>query len=378
MMIKRIWRNIFCVFLISICIGLPESSLIMAAPSSSYIITPITDQKAEEKTPYFDRVIAAGHKEKMEIELQNPTDQPVTVSIQSYTLEGKENHKLSDLITGYRSLTIPPQKSFVFQFTAAIPDTGLSADVNGALTFLLSPGQPAETTKEQKAKDINLAAQQIQSPEDVDLIPMEKEEIKQPGKVQKTIADLLPVEQESYVVPIFLRASKEGSKADLSLKEVLTENHQDGLQVVLHNTSEQQIEKVTLEAVVRKKGKKKIYYDVKEENATIPANSDYQFEVKRKGELVDSDEYTVQVYLTGENAQWEWTKDIMIQEDGEVAVGERPFLLRLELVHYLAVGGILGILVVLIAIIMIRKKQRDEEAAMVELEIIKELIKQNI
>lgn len=379
---RRVWVRILSTGIV--CLAMWCTLLCsVRASEADYIITPITTDNN-----YYDLTVEPSRKQIIEAEVRNNTDNDVTVYAVFYTavagLEGaieyigpgdqmENNAKtLSEYITGNREIIIPANKSYLFQFTVDMPAGGMDVPIAGGIAFLMNSDQSkaAETEGEQR--------------KDSELLGIDSDIPGQAEVIRNDLGDWLRETEPaafSCVVPLFLKTGESSLTPNLVLKDILAQDYENKINVIIQNGTTISADKVNIDAVIRRKGKKEVFFEVREENAEIPANFDYELSVPSSGKKIKTGEYTLQMELTMGGTKWQWEKDFVINEDGFVNkdAGDAAVIVLEETDttpgwRYFIIIPVVGLMIaaVIAGIILYRKKQREDEAV---IETIKEIIK---
>ena len=363
---RRVWYRA-----LNICITCLSMWYILCCPvkasEADYVITPIiTDDALEDEELYFDLTIEPSRQQVIKIEARNNTDRAVTVYTKVYTAE----KDLSELLEGENRITIPAQKTYLFQFTVNMPAEGLDSPLAGAFAFLLVPDRQENSTEALPAET------DMVQPEGIEFLELSTDTLSRPETIKEEVENLLQetdiassVSAEfSYVIPLVVKAGESTPSPVLSIKDISTTDYKNEVKAKIQNTTSIFAEKVTIEATVRKKGKKEIFFEAGEENIDIPAHFDYELSIPSKGKEVKTGVYTLQIKLSTARAQWQWEKDFTIAEEKTEARTENESNTQGATVksgqyHFIIIPTfVLGIGMIAAFIILYRKKQIEKEA----------------
>jgi len=385
---RRVWGRILSIGVVCLVMWCVLFCSVKAS-EADYVITPIAADNN-----YYDLTVEPTRKQIIEAEIRNNTDNDVTVYAGFYTAvagqdgaieyigprDQLENNvkTLSEHITGNREIVIPANKSYLFQFTIDMPAGGMDVPIVGGIAFLMDSdqSQAAETGGEQR--------------KEAELLGLDSDISGQAEIIRKGLGDWLQEKETassgaaafSYIVPLFLRTSGSSLPPNLMLKDILVEDYENKINVIIQNGNGISADKVNLDAVIRRKGKKEVFFEVREENAEIPANFDYELSVPSSGKKIKAGEYTLQMELTIGGTKWQWEKDFVIGKENSVnkdtedaaAIGSEEVKGAPGRLHFIIIP-VFGLMTaaVIAGILLYRKKQREDEAVIAT---IKEIIKQ--
>ena len=359
-MIKKIWNRILNTLVICLlaCMGSYDC---VEASAEDYVITPvITDKSLEGDEGHFDLTIDPSRKQHFEVEVQNNTDHDAIVytglittvigegGAVEYIGPGDRMNsafvKLSELVTSESEIIIPAGKSYVFEFTASMPAEGLEVQVSGELLFLVSPQQLENGIEEDWR---NLIAE---------------------------------TDVYSYSLPVVITAGENAAIPALNLKDILAEDGAGSIKAIIQNDTSISADRVSIEAAVRKKGKKAVLFESSQKDIKIPEHFDYEFTIVSKGKELEPGEYTLHMEVSIGSTRWQWDKDFNIEAENSADPGadyqetntagegwhfNRFYIIMISLI-ILAAGAVIG------GMALYLKKQKEEEAI---IEIIKEMLK---
>lgn len=380
---RRVWHRIVSIWMVCLVMWCIVCCRVKAS-ETDYVITPIITDEALEGEPYFDLTIEPSRKQVVEIEVSNNTDCAVVVHTRNYTgventdensealspdeQAGSAGKRFSELLTGNREITIPAGKTYMCQFTVRMPEEGLGDPMAGALVFLLTPKEQEESTEAAEAE--------VQQQEGTEFFQLSNAGLSNAKMIREGVENLLQEEaaaetvsaEFSYVIPFMLKTGENSASPALILKDISAADYENAITARIQNKTSVSADQVTIDASVRKKGKKKIFFEVREEKAEIPAHSDYELTVPAKGNPVQAGEYTLRIKLSTATAQWEWEKDFTIEE-GKVnaAVQSETDMLKTAAVsvrYYLIIIPVLVLTAaaIILGILLYRKKRKEEEA----------------
>lgn len=359
---RKVWNRKLCIGII--CLAMWWIFLLNGKGSEAdYIITPIT-----ANNDYYDLTVEPSRKQTIEAEVRNNTDDDVTINAGFYTaVMGQDDTiqyttALSEYFSGSREIVIPANKTYLFQFTVEMPSGGLKTPIVGGIVLQIDADQ--STAWEQQ--------------EDLEFLAMDSDLAEQAEIIRKGLGDWIQQTETtaaySYVVPLFLKTGESSSAPDLVLKNILTDDYENNINVTIQNGTTLSANEVNIEAIIRKKGKKEVFYEAIEENVEIPANINYELSIPSLGKEIKAGEYTVQIELAIGDTKWQWIKDFVISDEAEgieVAASEEPVITSYWGHVIITLAGLL-LVTVIVSIILYRKKQREDEA---RIKIIKEIIK---
>jgi len=367
------------------------------ASEADYDIVPIVTNEELEGEPYFNLMVEPSRKQFIKIEVRNNTDMAVAVHTDMYTVIKNEDDnleyiysddqmdsaekKLSELLTGDTEVIIPGQKDYLFQFTVSMPAEGLVHQMAGALVFFLTPERQEEDSEEHQT-----AGSGMQLPEGAECLGLNADTLSQADVIREGVKKLLQdadtgasVSAEfSYVIPLILKAGESAVSPALTLNDILVEDYEHEIKAIIQNKTPISADQTTINATVRKKGKKKIFFEVSKKNIDIPAHLDYELSIPSKGKAAMEGEYTVQIKLTAANAQWQWEKDFTISEKKKNDIIQNEMYVQKTVAksrrYYLVIIPAILSVVITICIILHRKKRIEEEAVIRTIKDIKKNI----
>lgn len=370
---RRVWYRV-----LSICITWLSMWCISFCPVNAsepdYIITPIiTNDAAENEELYFDLTIKPSRKQVIKVEVRNNTEQAVTVYTKVYTAVHEDDSDqtvkkdFSELLEGESEIVIPAKKMYLFQFTVNMPAEGLGSPLEGAVAFLLAPqGQETSSEASQAAEasgDSSAEIEFLQLPVDDEnqreLIRAEVESLLQEAELEASY---------SYVIPLILGAEDNARGPVLSLKDISITDDNNEIKAKIQNTASIEAEQVTITATARRKGKKKIFFEIIEEKTEIPAHSIYELSIPSKGQKAEMGVYTLQVAVTTASTRWQWEKDFTIAKEKPDVITQNETASEEKTVkstgYYFLIFPvvILVVGVIVLCIILYRKKRIEEQA----------------
>lgn len=384
---RRIWYKILSIGVVWSILWCILYSPVMAS-EADYVITPIiTGEDLEGDKRCFDLTVEPSRKRVVEVEVRNNTDGDVTVYTEVYTAVMSENgvveyidantqedtieKRLSQFVAGDGEIIIPAEKSYLFQFTVNMPAEGLDYPVMGGLVFLVTPNPQEEITDTAHSPELGMQRQEGTELLKLSTNALDQAEVIRAGLElwlqEKDIASSVSA-AFSYVVPLLLKTGESTASPSLTLEDISVQDDRSEIKAKIQNKTSIPGNQITIDAIVHKKGKKKVYFEASEENIEIPAHFDYELSIPAKGTAVEAGEYTLQLKLTAGDIQWQWKKDFTIGQEGANAAvksgsdipetdtksGWRYFII-ITVIFLMAAT-------VTIFIMMLGKKRKEEEA----------------
>ncbi|WP_439443092.1 DUF916 and DUF3324 domain-containing protein [Listeria aquatica] len=309
-----------------------------AAEFNFGVKTIIPDNQIDKGKTYFNLLVSPGQQQELKIQLNNDTDEDVTVSNSVNTAttningvvdyeKGKKNanvnlsNRMEDIIEMPSEITIPKQGKTELKIKLTVPKSKFEGMLAGGITI------QEKTNETKKAKSNGIQ-----------------------NKYAYTIGLLL---QEDKNLDI-----KENPKlGEVKASQV---NKRNVISTDIQNAVPKYMNKVQISANITRKGKSESVYSYEKKNMQIAPNSRFQFLVPLKGEKLEGGDYTLHLKMRSEEGKWDFTKNFKINSDVAKAYNDQDTSIKddLNYINYILVGiGVLLVIIGIIIIIQLRKRK---------------------
>lgn len=279
-------------FLISI--GNPAAS---AADMNYSVKAVIPENQIDQSKTYFDLKMAAGEQQEISLEIENSSEQDVTIQVDMNTATTNRNgvinygeskgskdssltYDISKLITGENEVVLLPKEKRTVNYMLTMPKKSFDGILLGGFYIHKK---------------------------------MTQEEIESEKNVQ--------IKNDfSYIVGVKLTETDKKIEPDLELNTITPglQNYQTVVNATLQNTSPIIISGMTVDAKVSKEGSDKILHETKKDNQSMAPNSSYEFPISWDNQELKPGKYNLRVKaIDGNNHEWQFSREFEIKSDAK-------------------------------------------------------------
>ncbi|WP_413518038.1 DUF916 and DUF3324 domain-containing protein [Carnobacterium maltaromaticum] len=334
---------LFCIVSLSILfLAVPKG----VASELNFSVAPVIPENQKDKNKsYFDLKMESGKGQELTVTLKNGTDNKVTIN----TTINRATTNLNGVVE-YGSAKNQKDSSLVYNIEDFIeikePEVEIPAHSEKQLILNLK-GIPE---KFEGVLAGGLTFKEKQATEKT------KDEEKQGLAIQNEYA---------YVVGIVLHGEKETIPSEIKLigAEAAQVNARNAINATLQNPKAKYLNKLSVDAVVTKKGSQDVLYSSKKENMQMAPNSHFDYPISLEGEALKPGNYTVTMKINSYDDHWEVTKDFSINKEQADAFNKNDVSIKEDSTWvYLVIGlSLLLLIVAIVVIIVLQKKKKKKE-----------------
>lgn len=275
-----------------ILIGNPAAS---AADMNYSVKAVIPENQIDQSKTYFDLKMAAGEQQEISLEIENSSDQDVTIQVDMNTATTNRNgvinygeskgpkdssltYDISKLITGENEVVLFPKEKKTVNYMLTMPKKSFDGILLGGFYIHKK---------------------------------MTQEEIESEKNVQ--------IKNDfSYIVGVKLTETDKKIEPELELNTITPglQNYRTVVNATLQNTSPIIISGMTVDAKVSKEGSDKILHETKKDNQSMAPNSSYEFPISWDNQELKPGKYTLLLTANTEDKKaWNFKKNFEIKGD---------------------------------------------------------------
>ncbi|OJG28391.1 hypothetical protein RU98_GL001639 [Enterococcus caccae] len=304
----------------------------------------IPENQIDKTKTYFDLKMKPGQVQELEVLINNPLDEPVTVENHANTAITNDNGivdysnsepKLDETLKSpfsaiselEKETTIPAKSSKSLKVKVTMPEEEFDGVILGGLYF---------TEKEDKTKE-------------------EKEN--SGVQIRNRLA---------FAVGIMIRENDNAIKPDLKLGKIQPSqvNYRNVLKANIQNTQPVIIQDMKVDVRVTKKGKNESLFEQNKTGVRMAPNSNFNFGISWANQEFKPGTYTLHMNVTSGSDEWKWSKDFEISKKEAQELNEQAVELEVDNTKWYIIGGVAGAIVLIIITFVlsqyISKKRRQK------------------
>lgn len=310
--------------------------------------TNLPANQIDKNNDFYQLKMAPGQKQTVTATVYNTTNKPTTVSINVQTASTSINgtidyskaltrwdkslkHKLSEIVSYPKLITIPAGKSQDVAFNISMPEDNYKGILLGGITFnQVDDNQSASSSSTANIKN----------------------------KYAYAVAMILKESDDQVVPNIKLNSVKAGQNNGHNVINVNLQNDQS---LLMSNVK-------VVAKVYSKSGKKPVYTTVKSDMQIAP-NSQFKYPVSLQSTPMQPGKYRLELALTGtaykESKTWHFTKNFTIkhqeatrfnQADVDVSANTNNYM-----IIFIIVGAVLFIIIMMLLVLLIWKRKNYQQ-----------------
>lgn len=176
--------------------------------------------------------------------------------------------------------------------------------------------------------------------------------------------------QYAYMIGVVMQQSTQKVTPQLKMGsvKVTQENYRNTINTTLRNVSPTYVNKLSVNAKVKKQGSNKVVYSQKSTNMQMAPNSVFQFPLRLNGQKLKAGDYTMNIVAKSKGHTWHFTKNFTISADKAKTLNDKDVSIQKDYTWlYITIGFlVLAVLGLIVWWLMHRKmkKQAEENAAL--------------
>lgn len=289
------WKQLlgcFCLFLlfsISALTAYGEESEL------NFFVQPILPESQLDggASSYFDLNLAAGDSDTLEIEIQNSSDEEITVTVSAHTAftnvnglveYGKDATEpdstlpvaLDALMTTPREVNLEPMEKKIISLTLTMPEESFEGVLAGGIRLQEVLPEDGENSHEEGIAITNAF---------------------------------------SYVLGVVVSNQRTKIDPELDLLDVFANqvNYRNVISATLQNPVSTYINQLTVNATIREEGAEDILYETSRSDMQMAPNSQFDFPIYLNGESFRSGTYVLKLTAYSEGQEWSWEETFTIE-----------------------------------------------------------------
>ena len=305
-----------------------------------YVTPEFPKSQVEGSTSYFDLNLSAGATETLTLKLQNASSEAIQVQVTPHTAYTNVHG-----VVEYGKDADAPDTSLPYSLDTLIDPSGIiELAGNETKTVTLPLHMPEESFEGFLAGGLRVTE-----------IPEEQEETatsKEEGVAIKN--------EFAYVVGVVVSNSRDSVQPDLDLLDVFADqlNYRNVISAAIQNFTPTFVNRLSVEATVRRAGEADILYEASEEMMQMAPNSHFNFPISLEGDRFQSGEYVLHLTATSGEDEWTWETPFTIQADEARALNRADVTIDSSM-NWWMIGSIVMIVLLLglVVSLVIQKKK---------------------
>jgi hypothetical protein len=324
------------------------NSNVAAADTESelkFYINPIlpSSQLDGGASDYFDLNIEAGQSDVLALEVQNSSNETITIDISVHTAFTNVNG-----IVEYGK-------------DAEDPDPTLPAMIDKLVT---PAGEITLDPKEKKVVEMPIAMPE-ESFEGVLAGGIRVQEIANENDAGNDTQGVAIKNAFSYVIGIVISNNRTSVSPDIELMDVFPDqvNYRNVFSATIQNFTSTFVNKLEVEASIREEGSDEILYETEQTNMQMAPNSHFHFPIPLNGERFRSGTYVLNMTARSGEEEWEWTQTFEVESDKAASLNRADVTIDSS-INWWMVGTItlFMIIILFIVIFLVMKKNKEVKA----------------
>lgn len=305
-----------------------------------YVTPEFPESQVEGSGSYFDLNVTPGETETLTLTLQNAIDEPVKVAVTPHTAYTNVNGVVE---YGKNAEEVDPSLVHSLDELIEVPDT-IELAGNETRTVSLTLKMPEESFEGFLAGGLRLS------------------EVKEEAEEEASEEEGLAIKNEfSYVVGVIVSNSRDTVQPDLALLDVFPDqlNYRNVISATLQNFTSTFVNRLEVEASVKRKGEDEVLYEASEEQMQMAPNSHFNFPISLNGDRFRSGDYVLEMTARSGEEEWSWIEEFTIKADearslnrDDVTIDSSP--------NWLLIGSAVFIVCLLAVILYLIIKQRKQ------------------
>lgn len=335
------FNYLFLLILLTGCFMFIGGHLANAADMNYSVKAIIPENQMDKSKTYFDLKMTPGQQQTIFLELENTSDQEITLQVETNTATTNRNGVIN------------------YGASGEARDKSLSYDIN---ELIKGDNEVVLLPKEKKR-----AGYTLKMPEktfDGILLSgfyIHKKQTQEELELEKNIQ----IKNDfSYIIGMRLSETDKKVKPELKLTNITPglQNYRTVVNATIQNSSPTIISAMTVEAKIKKKGSNKILHETKKINQSMAPNSSYEFPISWDNKELIPGKYTLSLKVnTEEKDEWKFSKEFEIKGDVK-NLNEEAVQLEKEnnmLVYFIGIAILILISVFYFIIKNKKKKSRN-------------------
>lgn len=298
------------------------------------------DSQLEGSSGYFDLNLAPNQTEKLVLILKNDQEEPIQVKITPHTAytnvsglveygKDAENpdptliHSLENLIEVPSSIELGGKESKTVEINLVMPEESFEGILAGGLR--------------------------------IEEVPKEQEQLDEGEKIA--------IKNEfSYVVGVIVSNNRSFIEPDIHLVDIFANqlNYRNVFSATIQNPAPSFINRLEVEAEVRKENSNDILYTAKQEQLQMAPNSHFDFPISLNGDRFVSGTYVLTMTARSNDNEWKWTETFTIDAEEARKLNRADVTLDSGINWWMIVAAILTVsILVIIGYLFYQKKKRE-------------------
>ncbi len=289
---NRIW----CFLMLIVCLltGFPISGYAEEGSLNFYVTPEFPESQIEGSNSYFDLNIGPGEVETLSVKLQNASSEPIRIQVTAHTAYTNVHG-----VVEYGKDAKEPDESLPYSLDDLIESSEvIELSGNETKKISVSLHMPEEAFEGFLAGGLRIS------------------EVKEEQEEVITGEEGVAIRNEfAYVIGVVVSNSRDRIDPDLDLLAVFADqlNYRNVISATIQNKTSTFVNRLAIEATVRKAGENEILYETSEEQMQMAPNSHFHFPIPLNGDRFQSGDYLLNLKAISGEEHWEWEQSFTIQ-----------------------------------------------------------------
>lgn len=171
--------------------------------------------------------------------------------------------------------------------------------------------------------------------------------------------------QYAYMIGLVMQQSTKKVTPQLKMGSVTAtqENYRNTINTKLRNVTPTYVNKLSVNAKVKKQGSDKIVYSQKSTNMQMAPNSVFEFPLRLNGQKLKAGDYTMDIVAKSKGHTWHFTKGFTISADKANNLNKKDVSIKTDYTWLYITLGFVGLAVIGLIIWWIMRKKMKAQAA---------------
>ncbi|MBP1042607.1 DUF916 and DUF3324 domain-containing protein [Vagococcus sp. BWB3-3] len=335
-------RLIFGVLLIALV--LPQTALADGTGNANFSVkAELPENQVDKDQTYFDLRMKPGEKQAISLVLDNPSDEPVSVTVQPNVATTNQNGEMDF--------------------------SGSNTDIDNSLTHvftdLISKEQTVELAANETKKvtfDLTMPAEEFQG-----IVLGGFYIYKNVSEEEEKASENVQIKNRySYVIGVQLSMNDEEVTPEVVLNEIKPDllNYRTIVTANLQNTMPTMIGKFKVDAKVYNKAGTELLHETIKEAMTMAPNSNFGFPISWDNQRLEPGTYLLKLQASSGDNKWDFDQEFTISATDSKKLNEEAVELEEAGINwYLIIGSGAVILAVIIGGIFVYQSKKDKKRA---------------
>lgn len=331
---RYLWVLAILFFLLPVCVNAQETSLNIYA-------TPLfPDSQVDKEKGYYDLNLAPNQKEILRLEIGNTSTEPIRVQVTPHTAY---TNVLGNVEYGKDAPEADPTLVYSLSDLMELSEV-IELAGNETKTVEIPLQMPEEAFDGFLAGGLRVAEQKMTT----------EEEAEGEGVAIKN--------EFAYVVGVVVSNTRDSIQPELALLDVFADqlNYRNVISANLQNFTPTFVNRLTVEATVKRKGEDAVLYESKKELMQMAPNSNFNFPISLEGDRFRSGNYVLELTATSGENDWSWMREFIIEADDARRLNREDVMIDTSINWWMVSAIMVSILLLIVVLYLLVKRKKQK------------------